>query len=441
MRNWLTPVLMLLTFATTTFAQPKSIAVEVVGGPKEGGETPLCVPLSLPAELAKLDEIDVYIDYGGDALPRPTRSQLTAPGLTTEHVKPAKDGQVRRDLQLVLPRVPANQTIYLDVRLEKVKPQTERFAWMMEKDGMQQAGFAEKGAFTPTLRYMNRPFDDSSKEARDKSYKVFHHLFDPSGKRLVTNGAQADGFKGDPKQLLFPHHRGIMYAFNRCSYGPDFKKKADTWHCTGDAHVTHEKTLSQEAGPVLARHRNLIHWHGEKKEVFAIEERELTVYNLAGGKLVEFASRLKTAGGPVRLDGDPQHAGFQFRAHNDVAAPKTAKQTYYLRPDGKGALDETRNWDPKTKKGPVDLPWDVLCFVLDDQRYSVAYLNSPTNPKQTRFSERNYGRFGGYFEYELTEKNPLVVNYRLWLQDGEMTGEQAASLYAAFASPPATKVK
>ena len=162
-------------------------------------------------------------------------------------------------------------------------------------------------------------------------------------------------------------------------------------------------------------------WHGPDQAVFAKEEREVTVYNVPGGTLVEFASRLKTTNGPIKLDGDPQHAGFQFRAHNDVAET-SAKQTYFLRPDGKGKPGETRNWDPKTKKGPVNLPWDAMCFVIDGKRYTCVYMNHPKNPGESRWSERDYGRFGCYFEYELTPENPLVVNYRVWLQDGEMTG-------------------
>src|SRR5206468_2819045 len=123
---------------------------------------------------------------------------------------------------------------------------------------------------------IRKTFDDSTREKRDKSYKVFHHLYDPEGKRYVTNGGQTNEGVSDPKKLLYPHHRGLMYAFNKVTYGPDLKKKADVWHATGDAHQTHEKDLDVEAGPVLGRHRVQVDWHGEKKEVFAREEREIT---------------------------------------------------------------------------------------------------------------------------------------------------------------------
>src|SRR5471032_1925725 len=88
-----------------------------------------------------------------------------------------------------------------------------------------------------------------------------------------------------------------------------------------------------------------------------------------------------------------------------------------------------RNWTGD--KTMVDLPWYAMSFVLNDQRYTTCYLNHPNNPKETRFSERDYGRFGGYFQRDITDEQPLIVNYRLWLQSGEMTQEQAQTLRTA----------
>jgi hypothetical protein len=82
-----------------------------------------------------------------------------------------------------------------------------------------------------------------------------------------------------------------------------------------------------------------------------------------------------------------------------------------------------------------------MSFVLDGKRYTVAYLDDPKNPGEHRHSERDYGRFGYYSPYELTKEHPLLVHYRVWLQDGEMTGPQVAALAADFVSPPAVTVK
>jgi hypothetical protein len=153
---------------------------------------------------------------------------------------------------------------------------------------------------------------------------------------------------------------------------------------------------------------------------------------------------------PVHLDGDPQHSGFQFRAAEEVN-DKSVKQTYYLRTDGKGPLtenggkgDETRNWDDKTKDPhTVNLPWDAMSFLIGEKpkRYTVVYLDRKSNPKEARFSERDYGRIGSYFVADVIKDKPLEVNYRLWIQAGEMTVPQCAALDADFDTPPLVTLK
>ena len=71
---------------------------------------------------------------------------------------------------------------------------------------------------------------------------------------------------------------------------------------------------------------------------------------------------------------------------------------------------------------------NAMSFVAGGKRYTAAYLDRPDNPKEARYSERTYGRFGSYFEYDLDEGKPLELSYRFWLQDGEMTVEQVEAL-------------
>ena len=184
---------------------------------------------------------------------------------------------------------------------------------------------------------------------------------------------------------------------------------------------------------MLGRHLVAVDWCGGRKKAFIKEKRELTVYHVPGGTLVEFASRLSTAGGKVKLDGNAPHAGFQFRAAQEVAE-KTEKLTYYLRPDGQGEPGQAR-------ATAMDLPWDAISFVLGENRYTVVYLDKPTNPKPAEYNERTYGRFGSFFRYELDEGKDLVANYRIWLQDGEMTLDEAAALSADFVDPVEVTVK
>lgn len=407
---WVTPVP----------AATKSLQITVASGKEDRTNVPVRHAITLPAALAEAKSV-VLKDADGRSL----AGQLTAPGLLAKSAS-TSGGTAQRELHFILPSLKAGKPVTLQATIATEAPaKVEGFVWQDTSGETTELRFGNRSV----LRYVYKALDDSSKENRELTYKVYHHLYDPSGKRLVTKGPGG----------LYPHHRGLYYGFNRISYGNG--KKADTWHCTGDAHQSHQGFLATEAGPVLGRHRVAIHWHGPKKEVFAKEEREMTVYHVPGGVLVEFASRLRSTVGKVQLDGDPQHAGFQFRADNEVADQVKQKQklTYYLRPDGAGQPGETRNWPGD--KGHVNLPWNAMSFVLGGKRYTAAYLDHPSNPKEARYSERDYGRFGSYFVFELDETKALEINYRLWLQEGEMTVPDVAAGTASFIQPLQVTVK
>jgi hypothetical protein len=383
------------------------------------------VPLQWPAKLEPANE--VIVSLNGKTLV----GQLVEPSFTTESIKAAA-GFVRKDVVAVVPAVKANEVLKIVVgpKLNVESRPAAGYSWKDVPGDYAEASYRDSsGISTRVLRYMCKTYDTSSADARNKTYKVFHHLYDPAGSRYVTNGGHTDPHTSD-KDLLYPHHRGLFFAFNKITYDG---KKADIWHCTSGTHSSHNKTIFETGGPIAADQRVLIDWVGEKGDVFAQEERQMTVYKVPGGTLVEFATRLKPMVAKVKLDGDPQHSGFHFRATNDVAK-KTAKQTYYLRPDGKGELDATRNWPGD--KMHINLPWDVMSFVLGDKRYSVEYIDSPSNPGEKRYSERDYGRFGCYFVYELTPEHPLLLNHRIWLQEGEMTGAQAEAMREGFVDGP-----
>jgi hypothetical protein len=399
------------------FAAPPTYELTVAAGAHDRKDVPVRVSLpraSLPAGPTTV----ILTGPDGKTIP----AQLTGPGLL------APKG-TWREIHFILPRLEAGETLRLQATLSTDPPaRDDAFSWHDHPGDFTLLRFGMR----PVLRYHYRAYDDSSKASRDRTYKVFHHLFSPRGDMLVTGGLS------DDPDVHSPHHRGIFFGFNRISYGNG--KTADLWHCTNGAHQAHDRFLASEAGPVLGRHRLAISWHGQDKQAFAEEERELTVYHVPGGQLVQFASLLSPNAGPVKLDGDPQHAGVHFRADNEVFA-KTSGQTIFVRPDGTGKPGATRNWDPGTRRGPVNLPWDAMSFVLKSKRYTVAYLDHPRNPKEARTSEREYGRFGSYFEYTLTRDKPLTVRYRFWLQEGLMKPAEVAARSIDFVEPVGVTVK
>lgn len=346
--------------------------------------------------------------------------QLSVPALHTP-------GQGNKQLTFILPSLQAGETMSLTATQTGLNA-NRVFEW--HDDASTEAALKYDDA--DVLRYMYEPLDDSTKERIQETYKVFHHVYSPDGKEKVTKGPGG----------LFPHHRGLFYGFNRISYDG---KTADSWHCKEGAHQSHEQSVVQVSGPVFGRHLVVVNWRGKDGKAFAQELREMTAYKVNGATLIEFNSRLESNGSKIRLDGDPQHAGFQFRASQRVPDETKAK-TFYIRPDGKGEPGKFRNWsnkkdESKVNLAHVNLPWHALNFWIGENNYTCCYLDLESNPKESRFSERDYGRFGSYFEYELAPDSPLDLTYRVWLQDGEMTVEQIEAVSKAFRNPVQVSVK
>tara|TARA_Y100001934_G_scaffold209743_1_gene248179 strand:+ start:775 stop:1758 length:984 start_codon:yes stop_codon:yes gene_type:complete len=269
------------------------------------------------------------------------------------------------------------------------------------------------------VRYVYERLDP---EDRERTYKPFHHVYQADGKDFLTKGP---GGK-------FTHHRGIYYGFSKCSAVNAAGKKVriDTWHCKG-GYQTHEKVIESKADDKGASHAVEIAWRVDDGTIFASEKRTLSFSHREDGSLqVDFSSVLSTKQDSVTLDGDPQHAGFQFRASNEVAA-KTAKQTYYVRPkDGKDGMGKTKNWPGN--KDMTNLSWKAQSVVVSDRRYFTVYLDHPDNPKPSFYSERDYGRFGSYFKSQLTPAKPVKIKYRLVIGTEERDPASCAALSKEF---------
>jgi Methane oxygenase PmoA len=373
---------------------------------------PLAFGQKLTVTGGKTDATNIVV-----AVPKEARGNkaITSDGQRGGFIQPNEgDGRL-----FVLPSLKADEK--LDFEFVSVKREPPVLFQFRETAGESvDVLYGEK----PVLRYVNKPRDVSNHYL---TFKPFHQMFDPThGKELLSSGAHPN-----TKEFQFPHHRGLFFGFNKISYGE--KQQADIWHGTKNVFSTHDALKETQKGEIFARHAANISWHGEDGKTFANELRTITVYHVEGGTMLDWSTELRTELPKVRLDGDPQHAGFHFRATQEVSI-NGKENTYYLRPDGKGKIGETRNWDAKGKDPKaVNLPWNAMSFVTAGKRYTVVRINHPDNPKDARGSERDYGRFGDYFEFDLTPKTPLKLNYRLWLQEGDMTVEQCAAMAAGFA--------
>mgnify|MGYP001610441291 CR=1 FL=1 len=248
----------------------------------------------------------------------------------------------------------------------------------------------------------------------EETSKVFHALFGTKEDRrdFITKGP--GGF--------YSHHRGLFIGWRDVEAGG---KHYDFWHCP-DVALRHRNYLPARelAGPVVAREAAVNEWTDQSGAAVVRETREVTTWRAREGEWVlDFVFALEAAAGPVGLGGDAQHAGFQFRAAQEVADRKDAA---YLRPaSARGTGDDL--WE--------DCSWAACCFDARGRSYTVLHIDHPSNPRPMTYSTRDYGRFGSFFTASITPGTPLELRYRVRVRDDNASPAWCQGAYDDYVAP------
>lgn len=260
----------------------------------------------------------------------------------------------------------------------------------------------------PVLRYMYAS-DNSTPERVAETYKVYHHVFGPGTKTIITKGPGG----------LYTHHRGLYVGWNKTS-GAD--GEWDFWHCTKGARLKHIKFLKRTADANSGSMTAEIHWMDASDKPVIAETRTVTARLLPDAKpgtawQIDWQTQLVSQRGELKLEGDRQHAGFQFRAAQEVAEKNSAR---YIRPEGapQGA-DAVQVGDAGDPPPHSNIPWVAMSYEVDGHRYTTEYFEAPSLPKPSLFSERPYGRFGAFFKTKLTPDKPLTMRYQVNILAGD----------------------
>jgi hypothetical protein len=395
--------------APTPLSEPSTLEckVQVTAGSSDCIDTPVYVDLKLPA---------------GSNIPATTNTSVrisTGDQSTAGQLERLESGMTR--IWWVVSKISAGETVEysIDMKTPAAQNTASSFQWQAtdtDKVTSTTLNFGKR----PVLRYMHTQFSADNIELTKKPY---HHLYAPDGSQLITKGHEG----------LYPHHRGIYFGYNKCQVNG---KSYDIWHAHKGEHQTHIKEVHRFEGPVFGGHTVRIDWNDRDGKTFAKETRRVTVFQQSNGhQLVDFQTHLEVTDGPVKLRGDPQHAGVQFRAAQFVA--NNQKLTRYLRPAKWKDLPETKQINFPGNKQHKDMPWNAVRFMVQKSPYTVAYLSHPSNPNKAQSSERLYGRFGEYFPYDLSEGHPLDVTYRWWVSDNhDVDRSSVEARYQAMAVPP-----
>jgi len=258
--------------------------------------------------------------------------------------------------------------------------------------------------------------DVSTPAKRLETYKPYLHVFDASGALRLTKGP---GFE-------YTHHRGIMVGFMKITVDG---KTYDRWHMVkGDQVVT---AINPTADGFVAS----IDWQGATAQDKPIltEERAFKFSKPAAPFYfgIELTTALKPDHGEAKIDGDPEHAGAQFRPSEKIEGAKTT----YVYPGKDVLIHKVR-----------DLTWVAEVFTIEGKTFTALLLNHPSNPKDTAFSAyRDYGRFGAFPKGVATPEAPFKLHYKWLLAEGDVRDatlfQQAYNAFAGTNEPtPAVTV-
>lgn len=259
----------------------------------------------------------------------------------------------------------------------------------------------------PIVRYVYLREEGDGGRATFDTAKVFLHVFADDGKTTLTKGP---GGK-------FPHHRGIFIGWSRLQHDG---KRHDLWHVR-NTEQRHKSFLATEAGPEAATLQSAVVWIGTDGEPVLDETRTHRIVACDDAHaVIDFTSELRAGYGAVKLDGDPEHAGCQFRPSQEVAENNSARYTFHAE-----GVDPTKD---------LDLPWVAETFRLGEQEWTVEMMNHPDNPDGARWSAyRSYGRFGPFTVVEIEDGGTQVFRYRFRITKGPAPDRKAlAAAYKAY---------
>jgi hypothetical protein len=337
-------------------------------------------------------------------------------------------------LYWIEPDLPAgSKKVYGAVRTPTPAKAKETFRFIYDSNGWRDLAYGDRGVY----RHMNR-YDPADHQ---NTFKPFHHVYGMHDEGFITNGPGSDEWKADPKAIRFPHHRGLFFGFNKTPYG-------DFWHGKDGVSQRHkEYTDDREfAGPIVARESSVVEWVAKDGKPVIRDTRELMTWRISDKQYVlDFDVTLESlTGEAIPLSGDPQHAGFHFRAANEVGQSPTTKPGATTRPGtGGGNATYIRPASAVDTKHPSkdvwgNCPWVYCAFTIKGNPYGVTQMSAPTNPQPTVYSTRPYGRFGAFFDGQsVSPDNPLKLKYRFIVRDGSTTpdSKQLEAEYQDYVTP------
>ena len=262
----------------------------------------------------------------------------------------------------------------------------------------------------------------------------FYPLF--AGDKQVVRHWPLEKVEGETTD--HPHHRGLWFSHGKVN-GVDFWLENDKAGKT-----VHSGYATLSSGPVYGLMQATTNWIKPDGIRIAEDVRQVRIYPLQSGTLMDFSITLKPVGGPLVL-GDTKEGTFALRLADSMRVAVEKGKT------AEGHILNSQA-DKDAKAWGKSAAWVDYYGPVEGQTVGVAIFDDPKNPRHpTTWHVRDYGLFAvnPFGLHDFDKKNPegagdmtvpegqsITFRYRLYFHKGTTEEANVTQFWQTFATPP-----
>jgi hypothetical protein len=269
---------------------------------------------------------------------------------------------------------------------------------------------------------------------KDAPKPYCYPVIGPTGKPVTRSYPMAE-IEGESRD--HPHHRSFWFTFGDVN-GIDFWSE----NTAAGKIVTHSLD-TVESGGVYGTIRTTNDWIAPDGHKVCEDQRELEIYRVASGQMLDFSVTVKATNGPVTF-GDTKEGMLGFRVADSMTVD--SKQ---------GHIENSRGDKDKNAWGK-QAEWCDFYGPVDGKTVGVAIMDHPTSFRYpTYWHARTYGLFGANpfglkdftgdktkdGSYTIPSGEEITFRYRLLIHRGTAREAGIAQAYDAFVHPPAVSME
>lgn len=333
------------------------------------------------------------------------------------------DGKV--EVAWVVPDLKKGETIHFRLTPERVARPVPASGVIVDRVGTEDLDIRINNKFF--TRYDTRT-------GPNKPY--FYPIFGADDKRM-TRRYGVETVAGESHD--HPHHRGLWFTHGAVN-GEDFWSEGDK-----TAKTVNKKYEEIQSGPVFGHFKAFTDWITHDGKKIAEDTRDITIFNMPDGRMLQFDITIKAVGGPL-LFGDTKEGSFGMRL------PDTMRVE-----GGMGHIEMSTGVKDKATWGKK-AAWVDYYGPVDGETVGVAIFDHPSNLRHpTTWHVRDYGLFAANpfglhdfnndkdhptaGDYTVKEGEAVTFRYLVYFHKGTTTEAHIADVWTNYTDGPKIEVR